>query len=58
MTFTIAEVFLLVWALVASATAYHFYRQFEIGREILFEVLDNEQVRNEMVKCHKDNDSR
>lgn len=58
MTLTIAEVFLLIWALSASVIAYHFYKQFEIGREILFEVLDNEQVRDEMVKFHKVNDSR
>jgi len=58
MIFTLAEVFLLVWALVASATAFYFYKQFEMGREILFEVLDNEQVRNEMVKFHRVNDAR
>lgn len=53
MTFTIAEVFLLLWALGASLFALHFYRDASLAKQMIFEILDDEKLRNHMIDGHK-----
>lgn len=50
---TIAEVFLLIWALGATVAAVYLYRDAEIGKRIIFDILDNDELRENMVKGHK-----
>ena len=50
---TIAEVFLLLWALGATVAAVYLYRDAEMGKRIIFDILDDEDLRNHMVKGHK-----
>ena len=58
MTFTIAEVFLLLWALGASGIGYHLYRENQTAKEMLFNFLQNEELREHMVSQHKEIISR
>lgn len=50
MTFTIAEVFLLLWAVGSSVAAIYWYREREIAKTLFFELLENEEARDRMVK--------
>lgn len=51
---TIAEVFLLLWALGATLAAMYFYRDAEIGKRVIFDILEDENLRNHMIKGHKE----
>ena len=53
MTFSIAEVFLLVWALSATAFCFLFRSRSEILTRMVFDILNNEDLRNRMVADHK-----
>ena len=53
MTFSIAEVFLLVWALGATAFCFLFRSRSETLTRMVFDILDNEDLRNKMVADHK-----
>lgn len=58
MTFSLAEVFLLFWALVASGIGYYLYRENQTAKEMLFNFLQNEELRDHMVSQHKEIISR
>lgn len=58
MTFSLAEVFLLIWALGASGAGYYLYRENQMAKEMLFNFLDNEELRDHMVSQHKEIISR
>lgn len=58
MTFTIAEVFLLLWAVGSSVAAFHWYRQHEIAKTLFFELLENDEARDRMVKDLKEAKAR
>lgn len=51
---TIAEVFLLLWALGATLAAVYFYRDAEMSKRIIFDILDDEDLRNHMIAGHKE----
>lgn len=50
---TIAEVFLLIWALGATVAAVYLYRDAELAKRIIFDILDNDELRENMVTGHK-----
>ena len=53
MTFSVAEVFLLIWALSATAFCFLFRSRTEILTRMVFDILDNDDLRNKMVADHK-----
>jgi len=49
---TFAELFLIIWALVASGLAYHYRNEEHKAKMAVIAILDDEQIRNDLVEKH------
>jgi hypothetical protein len=51
--FSFAELFLLVWAVIATAIAVSAAQQTRAAKHFINAILDNDEMRNEVVSSYK-----
>jgi hypothetical protein len=51
--FSFAELFLLIWAVIATAIAVSASQQMRAAKNFINAILDNDEMRNEVVSSYK-----
>jgi F0F1-type ATP synthase membrane subunit c/vacuolar-type H+-ATPase subunit K len=51
--FSFAELFLLIWAVIATAIAVSASQQMRAAKHFINAILDNDEMRNEVVSSYK-----
>jgi F0F1-type ATP synthase membrane subunit c/vacuolar-type H+-ATPase subunit K len=51
--FSFAELFLLIWAVIATAIAVSAFQQMRAAKHFINAILDNDEMRNEVVSSYK-----
>ena len=52
MEISILDIILIIWAVVASAIAHHQYSQYIETARLMYRLLDDEALREQLVKAH------
>ena len=52
MEISILDIILIIWAVVASAIAHHQYNQYIETARLMYRLLDDEALREQLVKAH------